>query len=226
MRRPGIAYRDVDGLAGQMAGARLLARQGRIHVIALAEIDHPAQLAGYRLYRAAAGAGAEARRLAVWVLNDVEVKRVRMVRMRRRWWGPFRGIPHDGRAYWVLVVRFPGMRRRTRVVLVHLPPGGPSGGRRTKGRNAPAWWESWRWLVRFARMHRRVVIAGDLNATAAELTELLTDVPKRHRGRRQLAGLHLHPGTKVEHALTKGVRVHQLTRGDRAILLRIDPDKE
>lgn len=121
--------------------------------------------------------GPEARDLMVLVRDGVKVKRKRLRKMDRRWFGPFTLRRREPRRYPVVVVKVDGVRWP--ILAAHLPPGGASGGVRTRGRNKGAWHESARKIKRWLRKRPRAVVAGDLNDNRASVKKHIA--PKRGR---------------------------------------------
>lgn len=97
---------------------------------------------GYRLRQYSRRHGAEAPGIAVLIRKaTIEVVDRHLVKMKRRWWGPF-NFPRSKRR----PRRFQRFALRAEGLLwaalaVHGPPGGPKGGVLTRGKNAPAWAE-------------------------------------------------------------------------------------
>jgi endonuclease/exonuclease/phosphatase family metal-dependent hydrolase len=149
-------------------------------------------IGGYELYQYTRHQGREAPGVAVLVRHGLRVLRRRPMRMRQPW--AFHR-PRGPRTYPVLVLA--NGADRLPLLGVHFPTGGPS------GPNAAAWWESWRRAAGWLSRHDRAVAAGDWNALQAELARLLPPA------------LQLVVGTKVDHAVTHGMR-HNRTR-------RLDP---
>lgn len=150
---------------------------------------------GYRLRQGSRSDGAEAPGVAVLVRRRMKIRWERLEKMRKRWWGPFTGRIRWPRVYRKLTVWTGGVRWP--LYAAHLPPGGPSGGVKTRGRNKPAWDESARRVSRWLKIRRRAAVFGDLNATLFEVT--------KHIGRP--ANARVDSIGKVTHAVTKGARV-------------------
>ena len=91
--------------------------------------------------------------------------------MDKPWWGPFR-FPRSKRR----PRRFQGFDLRVDgrlwgLLAVHFPPGGPSGGILTRGRNRDAWHEAARHTTQFLAVTDLGVALGDFNANRGELRE-------------------------------------------------------
>lgn len=163
--------------------------------------------AGYRLVRATDGLtakqasklGAEAHDVAALVRDDVRVRRVRVKKMTKPWWGPFTKKRRQARRYLILVLeveQVDGTWERWPVLAVHFEPGGPSGGILTRGRNKGAWRASARWSRRWLRRRRRAVLAGDINGNAAAARKHIA--PK---------GAHVAMASNVDGVITTGASI-------------------
>lgn len=207
------------GEAGRTAVTTVEAmlRTHKPHVVVITEAygihDELDDIVGYQLRQLRKGEGSG---IAVLVRDDVRIRRGRLLRMARPWVGPKLLHPHAPRIFRRLVLQVAG--RKVAVDAIHFPPGGPSGGVVTQGRNAPAWRESarrvgsaWRRGLGRSRVGRRLVLArlavGDFNATAPELEPLAREM-----------GAVVCAGSKVDHALIRGMRHVNTIR-----VLRITP---
>jgi hypothetical protein len=173
--------------AGNIAGAtsvpRLPDALGHAHAGVLTEAYHFAHSpAGYRLVRGTDGLsakqarklGSEAHDVAVLVRDGVRVRRVRVKKMTKPWWGPFTKKRREARRYLVVVLEVEqpdGTWRRWPMLAVHFEPGGPSGGIKTRGRNKGAWHDSARRSKRWLRLRKRAVLVGDENAKRADIVK-------------------------------------------------------
>lgn len=150
---------------------------------------------GYRLRQANRRHGAEAPGVAVLVRRRIPIKWERLVKMRRRWWGPFTGRGRAPRVYRKMTLRTG--RTPWPLLALHLPPGGPRGGVRIGGRNAGSWMESATYVTRWLKKRKRAVALGDLNGDAGEIREHIT----------RPAGARMGSVGKVTHAVATGARV-------------------
>lgn len=164
--RVGRRPRDVVlGLRKEMAGHAphfLVLMEAGGYASALRE--------GFPEYRILQATGwPEAGTTIIMVRRDMPLSRWTAARMRQRWVGPKLFLPHAPRTHLVADLGDPRVGHSIRIPGLHMPPGGPTGGTETNGRNAPAWAESYDWLVRLAARpgsHKRAFFAaGDLNAT-------------------------------------------------------------
>jgi hypothetical protein len=119
--------------------------------------------------------GAEARDVVVLVRDGVRIKRKRLKKMIRGWWGPFTGRKREPRRYPVVVLVKDGVTWP--LLAAHFPPGGASGGIKTRGRNKGAWHESARKAKRWLRRRIQAVLLGDLNENTAGVKKHVA--PKR-----------------------------------------------
>lgn len=165
------------------------------HVVVVTEAYHARSwlrsVPGFKLYQYTRRRGAEAPDIAVLVRRDLRVARRRPMRMTLSWHGPH-GRLHGPRVYPAMVL-WDGQRRWP-FLPVHFPSGGPA------GNNPKAWAESWRRTSAWIERREGAAGAGDWNANVRELTDKL-------RG-----GLQLVVGTKVDHAITHGLRHDTTTR--------------
>lgn len=159
---------------GNIAGARdcdhllTLLAVAQPDVAVLTEAYHWAQdVPGYELVHYSAKHGPEARDVAVLVRHGVTIARRRLKKLAREWWGPFTLRKRQPRRYVRLGLDKDGVRWPLEAV--HYPPGGPSGGTQTRGRNRAAWHESARSTRRWLRLRVRAVAVGDFNANGAAL---------------------------------------------------------
>lgn len=135
-------------------------------VVVFTEAYHFGQeIPGYDVIRYSRKHGPEARDIVVLVRHGVKIKRRALKKMTRAWWGPFTLRKRAPRRYIVLKVVKDGVGWP--VMAVHFPPGGPSGGIKTRGRNKGAWDESALSTRRWLAIRARAVVAGDLNANRA-----------------------------------------------------------
>lgn len=160
--------------AGNIAGAtripRLLDALDGADAGVLTEAYHFGQVVpGYRLVRFSMKHGAEARDVSVLVRDGVQVKARRLKKMGVNWWGPFTRRKRAPRRYPVLVLIKDG--KRWPLLAAHFPPGGPSGGIKTRGRNKGAWHESAIRCRRWLALRDRAVIVGDLNAKHSDVSK-------------------------------------------------------
>lgn len=132
----------------------------------------------------------EARAIKMMVSSTVKVQRVRFLLTFLAWTGPKAGRRHLGRTFMALKIiePFPCW-----VVDVHFPTGGPH------GPNSEAWLEAWNKVAAFSKRRTPIVLAGDFNATPAELSL-----------KAEQAGFDRVTIGKVDHALSKGLK-HRYT---------------
>lgn len=190
---------DLQGgnIAGAHGSARLLSviAAHRPHGVVLTEAYHFDQhVPGYSLERLPKRYGAEAHDVALLVRDDVEVDRRSAKAMVEHWFGPFTRRRRDPRVYPVRALRVDGVRWP--VLGAHLPPGGPSGGIKTRGRNKTAWHESAHAVRRWLRLRRRAVALGDFNANGQDVRDLIA--PK---------GAKVAMASNVDGAIVKGATV-------------------
>lgn len=111
--------------------------------------------------------GAEGPDVAMLVRNDVRVVGRTVARMHEPWVGPLRLLRKQPRVVQTLHLRTPDGARFD-VTGAHLPSGGPSGGRITRGRNAAAWREMAGYLRDRLRASDCGAVVGDLNASGPD----------------------------------------------------------
>ena len=194
-----VISKNLGEVKAQRAAVAALAKKHRPHVFQLSECHQRIEVDGYTTYQGAKG---EARGTALLVRDDVEVVNDWVNRMKRGFLGPKHLKRHGARVHRVVVLRLG--KKLVRVGGPHFPPGGPSGGHRTGGKNRPAWLESWAWACKMLRKTNTVIV-GDLNALAKELAPMA-----------RKAGVRFWAGTKVDHALTKGAKRRSVKRVDKA----------
>jgi hypothetical protein len=172
---------------GAPSPLRVAIREHSPDVVVITEAYHArpwlrgvAKLEGYRLHQYTRDEGPEAPGIAVLVRRPLRVARRWPMRMFKRWTGPH-GREHAPRTYPVFTIA-------ERLLAAHLPSGGPDGD------NAAAWAESWRRITAWMARHDQAIAVGDFNALQGELATRLPD------------GLQLVVGTKVDHAVTRGMR--------------------
>jgi hypothetical protein len=200
-----VSIANVAGAMRPPVGVILQAQQPDIMVISEAyhAREHLAAVAerdGYQLRQFGPAEGEEAPGIALLIRNTVSIEDRTLLKMTEPWW--WNGNRREPRRYPAVVLRVDG--RVWRVVGIHFPPGGPSGG--ADGRNRAAWLESKEAVQAYASNHPAppVVAAGDVNATGEECQN-------------HFPGFLVAEGGKVDHALIKrdrGARADQVIRHD------------
>lgn len=200
-----VSIANVAGAARPPVGVILQAQQPDIMVISEAyhAREHLAAVAerdGYQLRQYLPGEGAEAPGIALLIKNTVTIEERTLLKMTEPWW--WNSNRREPRRYPAVALRVNG--RVWRVIGVHFPPGGPSGG--VGGNNRAAWIESKEAVQAYASSHPNppVVAAGDFNATVEECQN-------------HFPGFLVADGGKVDHALIKrdrGARADQVIRHD------------
>lgn len=161
---------------------RALLRHWRPDVVVLTEaywarpfLIALATMFGYRLRQYSRRHGAEAPGIAVLIRNEVSIIVRALAKMRERWWGPF-NFPRSKRRprrFQKFILRERGaVDFLWHLEAVHFPPGGPTGGVLTRGKNKDAWHEAADqvrdWL---ANAPEPCVALGDFNGNRSALRE-------------------------------------------------------
>lgn len=193
-RKAADVVRDVVTVVDQVAHPHVLVfQESRRYATALRRALH-----GYKLVMARGWD--ESSNVLVFVRHDVPLARWRALRMNIGWVGPKAFRRHVGRTFLVV-----DLGREWRVVGVHMPPGGPTGGTVTHGRNKPAYTEAshevQRVNARRGSYARALVDVGDWNADAGD-SHLTAPAAIATNGDLQL----VRAGGGPDYALVRGCR--------------------
>lgn len=120
---------------------------------------------GYRLRQYGGRYGPEGNAIAILVKKrkGVRITYRSAMKMKRQWFGPFTGRRRAPRVHVRMTLKIDGTKHR--FVFCFQPPGGPSGGVKTNGKNRPAWMEGRNKITRRANKKRKHIshIFGDEN---------------------------------------------------------------
>jgi hypothetical protein len=163
--------------------------------------DHLKKVAGnqgYVLKQFGKDLGEEGPDIAVLVRKGIEIVKWEPMKMSEPWW--WNGNKRDPRVYPKFLFGDPDLvpNLNWKYIAVHLPPGGPDGGK--NGENKKAWRESQDRLVKYGNEHQDgpYLIAGDINATAEETK---SQIASRLEGATQVGSF-----GKVDHLIARRVQ--------------------